>query len=335
MNNTLYEKLISNISESLWNTLKEEYHVLRTFDNVVDDIYNDFISERGRIYGLRFTGWKLNIDTSECIKEDENTESDLFSIYVNWQKDFSTDILATTDIRGIDIKLDEHMVIINANVIQGFNIKTIKSLFHYEFVHVKHMYGYKDKNIIMDDKNMSSDISNTFDINEEQFAFIKKVLYMFSPTEIQARINQQYRLVIDMSNDEIYDISKDTNVVQSLIEYHKKTNLYDLTILDFVELDRNNIVINKTDYILLLNIIGFYLHQKHILKNDIKESAIKKIISNNTCTDIDIANAKKVRSNVRHLMKDYIDKLSKQICYALNQKQYQEFVLDKENNWEK
>ena len=34
-------------------------------------------------------------------------------------------------------------------------------------------------------------------------------------------------------------------------------------------------------------------------------------------------------------MKDYIDKLSKQICYALNQKQYQEFVLDKENNWEK
>ena len=83
MNNTLYEKLISNISESLWNTLKEEYNVLRTFDNVVDDIYNDFINERGRIYGLRFTGWKLNIDTSECIKEDENTESDLFSIYVN------------------------------------------------------------------------------------------------------------------------------------------------------------------------------------------------------------------------------------------------------------
>ena len=41
MNNTVYEKLISNISESLWNTLKEEYHVLRTFDNVVDDIYND------------------------------------------------------------------------------------------------------------------------------------------------------------------------------------------------------------------------------------------------------------------------------------------------------
>ena len=41
MNNTLYGKLISNISESLWNTLKEEYHVLRTFDNVVDDIYND------------------------------------------------------------------------------------------------------------------------------------------------------------------------------------------------------------------------------------------------------------------------------------------------------
>lgn len=274
MNNILYEKLISNISESLWNTLKEEYHVLRTFDNVVDDIYNDFINERGRIYGLRFTGWKLNIDTSECIKEDENTESDLFSIYVNWQKDFSTDILATTDIRGIDI-------------------------------------------------------------NEEQFAFIKKILYMFSPTEPQARINQQYRLVIDMSNDEIYDISKDTNVVQSLIEYHKKTNLYDLTMLDFVELDKNNIVINKTDYVLLLNIIGFYLHQKHILKNDIKESAIKKIISNNTCTDIDIANAKKVRSNVRHLMKDYIDKLSKQICYALNQKQYQEFVLDKENNWEK
>ena len=52
MNNTVYEKLISNISESLWNTLKEEYHVLRTFDNVVDDIYNDFINERGRIYGL-------------------------------------------------------------------------------------------------------------------------------------------------------------------------------------------------------------------------------------------------------------------------------------------
>ena len=52
MNNTLYEKLISNISESLWNTLKEEYHVLRTFDNVVDDIYNDFINERGRVYGL-------------------------------------------------------------------------------------------------------------------------------------------------------------------------------------------------------------------------------------------------------------------------------------------
>ena len=95
----LQESLIDAIS----NALLEEFHILRTFDDVVDDIYDTFIKNRGRMYGLIYTGWKLNIETSECVKCRETENEDLYSIFVYWEANWNSNANATTDIRGIDI----------------------------------------------------------------------------------------------------------------------------------------------------------------------------------------------------------------------------------------
>ena len=194
----LQESLIDAIS----NALLEEFHILRTFDDVVDDIYDTFIKNRGRMYGLIYTGWKLNIETSECVKCKETENEDLYSIFVYWEANWNSNANATTDIRGIDINLNDHIVKINANVVKGFNIKTIKSIFHHEFIHVKHMYKFKNKNIILNNKNMADNIDNIFNISDELLDKVKDILYLMSPTEIQARINQQYRLICDLTNED-------------------------------------------------------------------------------------------------------------------------------------
>ena len=54
-----------------------------------------------------------------------------------------------------------------------------------------------------------------------------------SPTEIQARVNQQYRLICDLTNEEINEIIKNNDVIGSLIQYFKNINLYDKYLLDF------------------------------------------------------------------------------------------------------
>jgi len=51
------------------------------------------------------------------------------------------------------------------------------------------MYKFKDKNIILNNKNMSDNIKNTFNILPEFLNTVKDILYLLSPTEIQARIN--------------------------------------------------------------------------------------------------------------------------------------------------
>lgn len=324
----LRQNLYENIIETISNTLLEEFHILRTFDDVVDDIYNKFIQSRGRLYGLIYTGWKLNIETSECIKCDENKNNNLYSIYVLWETDWSSNANATTDIRGIDIDMNEHIVKINANVVKGFNIKTIKSIFHHEFIHVNHMYKFKDKNIILNNKNMSDNIKCIFNISQELFNKVKDILYLLSPTEIQARINQQYRLILDLSNEEIDNIIQNNDTIGSLIKYFKNINLYDTCILDYDMLTKNNIINTDYEYILLLNLIGYYGHIQNVLKNDIKESSIKKIIKNKKYTQIDKINANKVKYNINRFINNYFNKLLKSINYALKEKKFDDYYRD-------
>ncbi len=324
----LKQRLYESIIETISNTLLEEFHILRTFDDVVDDIYDKFIQSRGRLYGLIYTGWKLNIETSECIKCNEKENNELYSIYVLWETNWNNNANATADIRGIDIDINDHIVKINANVVKGFNIKTIKSIFHHEFIHVNHMYKFKDKNIILNNKNMSDNIKNTFNILPEFLNTVKDILYLLSPTEIQARINQQYRLILDLSNEEIDNIIQDNDTTGSLIKYFKDINLYDKYLLDYTMLTEKNIIKNDYDYVLLLNLIGYYCHMQNVLKNDIKGSSIKKMLKNKKYTSIDKINANKVKYNINHFFNIYFNKLSKSINYALKEKKFDEYYRD-------
>ena len=320
----LQESLIDTIS----NALLEEFHILRTFDDVVDDIYDTFIKNRGRMYGLIYTGWKLNIETSECVKCKETENEDLYSIFVYWETNWNSNANATTDIRGIDINLNDHIVKINANVVKGFNIKTIKSIFHHEFIHVKHMYKFKNKNIILNNKNMADNIDNIFNISDELLDKVKDILYLMSPTEIQARINQQYRLICDLTNEEINEIIKNNDIIGSLIQYFKNINLYDKYLLDFNILLKNDIVSNNYEYVLLLNIIGYYGHMQKLLKNDIKESSIRKMLQNNKYTSLDKQNADKVKYDINKFISNYLLKLQKAINYALKENKFDEYYRE-------
>ena len=116
-----------------------------------------------------------------------------------------------------------------------------------------HMYKFKNKNIILNNKNMTDNIDNIFHISDELFNKVKNILYLMSPTEIQARVNQQYRLICDLTNKEIDEIIKNNDVIGSLIQYFKNINLYDKYLLDFNVLLKNDIVsINKIDKIFFL-----------------------------------------------------------------------------------
>ena len=64
------------------------------------------------------------------------------------------------------------------------------------------MYKFKNKNIILNNKNMADNIDNIFNISDELLDKVKDILYLMSPTEIQARINQQYRLICDLTNED-------------------------------------------------------------------------------------------------------------------------------------
>lgn len=325
---SIRNRLLTTLADDIYNSILEEYHILRTFDDIVEDIYEKFIQNKGRLSGLIYTGWKFNINTQECIKCKENVKNDLYSIYVYWYFDNDNIALASTDIRGIDINLDEHRIKINANVIKGFNIKTIKSLFHHEFIHIKHMYLYKDKNIIFNNKNMSDNIKNIFNISDKIFNKVKDILYLLSPTEEQARINQQYRLIKDLSNKEIMDIIQDDDIAESLIKYFSKFNLYDKYLLNYHILLKNYIIDNEFDYILLLNLIGYYGHMQNILKNDIKDSSIRNMINLNTYTSIDKSNANKVKYDIDKFITKYLDKLVKSINYALKENKFDDYYKE-------
>lgn len=322
-------KLFENIVNGISDVLLEEFHISRTFDNVVDDIYNNFIKNKGRLYGCVYSGWKLDIDKQECKKCELKNNTNFYSIYVNWFRDISnTELKGCSDIRGIDFSLDKHIIKININLVNGVNKDTLKGLLQHEFIHIKHMYRYKNKNILLNYKDMSDNIENIFQISEDMFNKVKDILYMMSPTEVQARINQQYRLIKDMSFDDINNIKKDKNVILSLVEYFHDINLYDKYILDFKYL-KDIVNGEELQYILFLNIIGYYAHLEKLLKNDIKYSSINNIINNKSYTNIDKQNARNVKYDIDKFITKYLDKLKKTTAYALKQNGWDKYDFDR------
>ena len=57
-----------------------------------------------------------------------------------------------------------------------------------------------------------------------------------------------------------FKIIKNNDAIGSLIQYFKNINLYDKYLLDFNILLKNDIISNNYEYVLLLNIIGYYGH---------------------------------------------------------------------------
>ena len=85
-------------------------------------------------------------------------------------------------------------------------------------------------NTLLEEFNNLKIVDNIFNISDELFDKVKDILYLMSPTEIQARINQQYRLICDLTNEEINEIIKNNDVIGSLIQYFKNiiytTNIF-------------------------------------------------------------------------------------------------------------
>lgn len=233
----------------------------------------------------------------------------------------------------------KNIVKINLNLINGCNMFTIKSLFHHEFVHIKQMYKFKDKDIILNQKNMSDNIENIFNLTYDEFNLVSDILYLFSPTEIQARINQEYRLVKDMSNEELYkhDRDSDCGLIKTIIVLHSRYNLYMDVIFDTEMLNNYNLDYIKKDtfkYYYLLNIIGYYMHIQKLDKNDIKKSSIIKMMKNETVTDFDKSNTKDVLYKLNRFTKKYINQLSFVINKALDGKKYNEYMIDRKNGFD-
>ena len=160
-------------------------------------------------------------------------------------------------------------------------------------------------NTLLEEFNNLKIVDNIFNISDDLFNKVKNILYLMSPTEIQARINQQYRLICDLTNEEINEIIKNNDIIGSLIQYFKNINLYDKYLLDFNILLKNDIVSNNYEYVLLLNIIGYYGHMQKLLKNDIKESSIRKMLQNNKYTSLDKQNADKVKYDINKFISNY------------------------------
>lgn len=63
-------------------------------------------------------------------------------------------------------------------------------------------------NPLLEEFHILKTFNNIFHISDELFNKVKDILYLMSPTEIQARVNQQYRLICDLTNEEINEIIK-------------------------------------------------------------------------------------------------------------------------------
>lgn len=182
-------------------------------------------------------------------------------------------------------------------------------------------------NSLLEEFHILKTFNNIFHISDELFNKVKNILYLMSPTEIQARVNQQYRLICDLTNEEINEIIKNNDVIGSLIQYFKNINLYDKYLLDFNVLLKNDIVSNNYEYV-LLNIIGYYGHIQKLLKNDIKDSSIRKMLQSNKYTSSDKQNADKVKYDINKFISNYFLKLQKAINYALKENKFDEYYRE-------
>lgn len=131
-----------------------------------------------------------------------------------------------------------------------------------------------------------------------------------------------------MSFDDIDNIKKDKDVILSLVEHFHDINLYDKYILDFKYL-KDIVNGEEWQYILFLNIIGYYAHLEKLLKNDIKYSSINNMINNKSYTNVDKQNARKVKYDIDKFITKYLDKLKKSTAYALKQNGWDKYDLDK------
>ena len=65
-----------------------------------------------------------------------------------------------------------------------------------------------------------------------------------------------------------------------------------------------------------------------LLKNDIKESSIRKMLQNNKYTSLDKQNADKVKYDINKFISNYFLKLQKAINYALKENKFDEYYRE-------
>ena len=208
----MYQQLYNTVVNAIQNGIYEALHIVTNFDECINDIVNTWIESKGKMLGTYNTNWVYNIKNETCYKPNNNVKltDDDFEIYIEYISDID-EVPAYNKIRGIDLQISEHKIVIGYNNRTGGGLKYIKARLKHEFTHICEQYAKKDINVILNKKNTASNIINTFNIDTNDFYKITDILYFITPTEQHARINEFQEFLKTVKFDEIKDILEDVD----------------------------------------------------------------------------------------------------------------------------
>ena len=123
----MYQQLYNTVVNAIQNGIYEALHIVTNFDECINDIVNTWIESKGKMLGTYNTNWVYNIKNETCYKPNNNVKltDDDFEIYIEYISDID-EVPAYNKIRGIDLQISEHKIVIGYNNRTGGGLKYIK-----------------------------------------------------------------------------------------------------------------------------------------------------------------------------------------------------------------
>lgn len=281
----MYQQLYNTVVNAIQNGIYESLHIVTNFDECINDIVNTWIGSKGKMLGTYNTNWVYNIKNETCYKLNDNAKltDDDFEIYIEYISDID-EVPAYNKIRGIDLQISEHKIVIGYNNRTGGGLKYIKARLKHEFTHIREQYAKKDVNVILNKKNTASNITNIFNIDTNDFYKITDILYFITPTEQHARINEFQEFLKTVKFDEIKDILEDVDftkyslaqIYRTICFYYDNITLLQSYVSTLEELHKDNSLMMYLGYY----ITSMKLYNLKITENnvhDLNESLIDNV----------------------------------------------------------
>lgn len=192
--------------------LFEEKHIVREFDECINDITNHiklFKTNKDDMIG-KYSGWYYNIEEHEC-RRIHNPElyHPIFIAYKPLTKkgEYGSTIEREDKRKSKNELTNDPITIFVSSYVESPN--QIHSILKHEFVHVRQMCSKPYTNNISNLKNtMDSNPRYKEEIPNTLLEYCTKCLYYMVPTEQSARINAVYDYIVHMDSDEVYSVVK-------------------------------------------------------------------------------------------------------------------------------